>query len=286
MYDLYRKFSNDAKVFFYSNDKCPYKDYADFIRKQYEPYMKNDDPETRRIKDSMIRRLLKQETLETSSNAMEHISIDDYGSYLKLTGPDFEFPGGFSSLIEFLAEDLPKDSIKLNHAVENISITGNYDPAKSSNNNVKVKCFNGKTFITNHVIVTCSLNYLKKNYSTLFQPGLLSKKKFDALHSIKMGVVNKIFLVYEDLDSFFPKDFSSIHPLFFNDENYDPKTEWYLKMFNFDRFYDNVILVWMTGAEAAHTENLSEHEIAEILVKFMKKFLKNENIPMPKKVIR
>ena len=75
---------NDAKVFFYSNQKCSFKNYADFIRKQYEPYMKNDDSETRRVKESIIRRLLKQETIETSSNSMDEISIDYYGSYLKV----------------------------------------------------------------------------------------------------------------------------------------------------------------------------------------------------------
>jgi hypothetical protein len=93
MYDMYRKFMNDAKVFFYSNRPCNYKSYADFMRQQYKPYMENDDAETKNVKESIIRRLLKQETIETSSNTMDQISIDYYGSYLKLPGPDFEFPG-------------------------------------------------------------------------------------------------------------------------------------------------------------------------------------------------
>ena len=214
----------------------------------------------RRVKDSMVRRLLKQETLETSSNIMDVVSIADYGSYLKLTGPDFEFPGGFSSLIQFLASYLPKEAIKLNHAVKNIAIN-------NSNGCVEIKCFNGNYYQANHVIVTCPLNYLKNHYSTLFQPGLLSKKKFDALNSMKMGIVDKIFLVYDDLDSFFPKEFNSIHPLFFNDQNFDPKTQWYLKLFTFDKFYDNVILAWMTGAEAGYTETLSDEEISNVLTK-------------------
>jgi spermine oxidase len=239
--------------------------------------MQNDDAETKRVKDAMIRRLLKQETLEHSSNTMTDITIADYGSYLKLTGPDFEFPGGFSTLIEFIASHLPQEIIKVNHGVEKISL--------DSNEGLKIKCFNGQIFYTEHIIVTCPLNYLKKNYSTLFQPGLVSKTKYDALSSMKMGIVNKIFLVYDNLD-FFPKDFNSIHPLFFNDENYDEKSEWYLKLFTFDKFYDNVLLIWTTGDEAGYVESLSEHEIANVLTKYLKKFLKNDNIPLPRKMIK
>jgi hypothetical protein len=199
-----------------------------------------------------------------------------------------KYKGGFSSLIEFLVKDLPKEMIKLNYPVENISLNGTFDLTtnKSSANGLKVKCFNGKTFYTNHVIVTCPLNYLKKHYSTLFQPGLISQKKFEALQSMKMGVVNKIFLIYDDLNSFFPQDFSTIHPLFFNDEKFDEKKEWYLKVFNFDRFFDNILLVWTSGEAACYVESLSEQEIAKVLVNLMKKFLKNENIPMPKRVLR
>ena len=127
---------------------------------------------------------------------------------------------------------------------------------------------------------------MKKHYSTLFQPGLLSKTKFDALQSMKMGVVNKIFLIYDDLNSFFPQDFSTVHPLFFNDEKFDEKSEWHLNIFNFDKFYDNILLVWTSGITARYVEDLSEQEIGKILVNLMKKFLKNENIPIPKKVIR
>lgn len=286
MYDLYRRFNMEAKSYWDESVPCPYKDYADYVKKRFEPYMHNDNSETKRFKEALIRRLLKQETLETSSNSMQECSISDYGSYLKLTGPDFEFPGGFSSLIAFLASKIPKELIKLNHAVQAISLNTDYKTMNKDFDGLKVKCYNGQVFFCDHVIVTCSLNYLKKYHSTLFQPGLISQTKLDALNTLKMGVVNKLFLVYDDLDSFFPKDFNSVHPIFFNDESYDVVNEWYLKLFTFDKFYDNVLLVWITGEEAAHVETLSEEEIANILTKLLKKFLKNDRIPLPRKMIR
>jgi hypothetical protein len=100
--------------------------------------------------------------------------------------------------------------------IENTNTLPNINSLKNKvHNDLLIECVNGIVFKAKHV-VTCSVNYLKKNYMTLFDPYLLSGKKIDAINSVKMDTVDKIFLIYEDM-SFFPNSIDSIHPFYFDE---------------------------------------------------------------------
>jgi len=197
------------------------------------------------------------------------------------------FQKGFSKLINFIAEKIPKSSILLNHPVKNIRLA-NYilEQESSQDTEMLVECYNGTMFKAKHVVVTCSVNFLQKNHSTLFGPSILSEKKISAINAVKMGTVNKIFLFYDDL-SFFPKQANAIHPLYFDEKQFDDVNKYWLhKTYTFDKFYDNLILVWITGVEADYVETLADEEIATVLTSLLRKLLPNNNVPKPSKIFK
>lgn len=186
-------------------------------------------------------------------------------------------------MIKYQADKLPEFSIKLSHPVKHIRVLDHC----SDDQNILVECFNGAMYQTKHVIVTTSVNYLQKHYSTLFHPALLSQKKVEAINTVKMGTVDKIFLFYDDM-SFFPNA-DAIHPILLdekNPSNSNIKVNWHNKVFTFDKFYENMLLVWITGDEANYVETLPNEEISEVLTNLLKKLLKTENVPKPKKVVK
>jgi hypothetical protein len=126
---------------------------------------------------------------------------------------------------------------------------------------------------------------------TLFNQSLLSEKKIMAINSIKMNTVDKIFLFYEDM-TFFPAQIEAIHPIFLlKNENIDEQFEnyednWQSKVSSFNRFYDNILMVWITGKAAHHVEKLDDETIANRLTDLLRKLLNNCKIPLPNKIIK
>lgn len=238
-------------------------------------------------------------------------------------GPDYEFPGGYSKMIQFLTKRLPESSIKVCHAVKHLRLLDhdavddcrNVSPSKSSppkcrnqSHSIEIECTNGFRVRAKHVVVTCSLNYLKHSYKSMFDPRLLTPSKVEAIETVKMGVVDKIFLLYDDLASFWPEGVNAVHPIFLDGESgqlatdhnglakaicqddetdvHKPTTPWYRKVFTFDRFYDNLLLVWITGWQAEVAEKLPNEEISRTLTDLLRRTLSNPRVPEPKKVIK
>jgi len=217
---------------------------------------------------------------------MKQCTIKAFGSYKRPIGPDFEFPGGYSTFISYLTEELPRELIKTSHPVKSITLAPTVDTDTPRDLvKLQVECYNDVRFECRHVIVTCSLNYLKKNHRTLFPSGLFPEKKINTINRMSMGLVDKIFMVFDDM-SFWPEDTNSVHPLFFNDDEYDIKTRWYYKVFTFDKFYDNVLLVWLSGDEADYVETLPDSEVSRELTGLLKRLLKKDDVPEPTELIR
>ena len=64
---------------------------------------------------------------------------------------------------------------------------------------VKVLCEDGEEIWADHVIVTSSMGYLKKNEAAMFKPTLPEKFR-NAIQQMGFGTVGKIFLIWDDLD--------------------------------------------------------------------------------------
>ncbi|CAF0878004.1 unnamed protein product [Brachionus calyciflorus] len=282
LWEKYNIWNLEAKALWVKSVKSEFTTYTEFMINKLEQLMdeENLSEYERKIKLAIMNRFLKQETAESGCATMDLLSVNEYGSYLKPFGPDYEFPGGFSGLIQFLADKIPKNSIKLNHAVEQITM---FDDEETP---MLVQCKNGTSYRAKHVLVTTSVNYLKKHYQSLFNPSLLTTKKIEAIQTVKMDTVDKIFLFYEDM-SFFPENCDAVHPIFTNQpENVCMKTDWKYKVYTFDKFYDNMLLVWITGKEAEYVETLDNEEIGDTLTDLLRKVLNNKNIPKPDRVFK
>lgn len=172
--------------------------------------------------------------------------------------------------------------------------------ATASPHLIAVECENGSRFRTKHVVVTCSVNYLKQSYSRLFDTRLITEQKLAAIDAVKMGTVDKIFLFYDDLSTFFP-DVDAVHPIFIedvtdasaasivcDDDDTVAKSSvpWYHKVFTFDRFYENMLMVWVTGWQAKHAEKLADVEISRTLTDLLRRTLNNPNVPEPKRIVK
>ena len=70
----------------------------------------------------------------------------------------------------------------------------------------------------------------------------------------------------------------------FNEKSKLKKTLSYNR-YAFDKFYDNMLLVWITGLEAEYAEGLSYQEISKTLTQLLRQLLDNNNIPEPNKII-
>lgn len=282
LWEQYNLWNLEAKALWVKDAKSEFTTYTQFMENKLEVLMEEENlcEEERLIKRAVLKRFLKQETTESGCATMDLCSVNEYGSYLKPFGPDYEFPGGFSKLIEFLADKFPRNLVKLSHPVEHI---GQVD---DDENPILVQCKNGSAFQTKHVVVTTSVNYLKKNYTTLFDPVLLNEPKIEAINTIKMDTVDKIFLFYNDM-SFFPANCDAIHPLFFDEpQKFCIRTDWKYKVYTFDKFYENMLMVWITGKEADYVETLPNEEISDVLTEMLRKLLNNKNIPKPDRIFK
>ena len=62
---------------------------------------------------------------------------------------------------------------------------------------VSVTCEDSTVIFASHVIVTCSLGYLKANHSVMFEPSL-PYHLATVIDALGFGVIDKIFLHYEE----------------------------------------------------------------------------------------
>lgn len=200
-YDMYHEWNQDAKQIWRQNLRTTYESYAEFMYAKLAAHTANDTDEVKKIKYALMKRMLIAETVESGSKDMTEVSLNEYGSYEIPIGPDYEFPGGYGTLIQFLADKLPEDSIKLSSPVRHIELTDRKHSDESGP--MLVHCFNGIKYRAKHVVCTVSSAYLKRHFKSLISPALLNEQKVFAINSMGMDTVDKIFFFYDDM-SFFP----------------------------------------------------------------------------------
>jgi hypothetical protein len=192
MYEKYVLWNLEAKsIYDLGSVELPnkVKSFTQYMEIKLESLILDESDEMKNFKRRVLQRLLKAETAESGCATMELCSLVEYGSYMVPLEPNFEFPGGFSKLVSFLANQIPKDQIKVEHPVK-------YVKKVNDGQQLDVECYNGSSFRAKHVIITCSVNYLQKYYKRMFEPLLLDNRKIEAINSVKMGTVDKIFMFY------------------------------------------------------------------------------------------
>lgn len=164
-------------------------------------------------KNAKNRLLLCLHLVETwMGSTSEELQIDAFGE-IDLMGDDpgahCIVPDGVSNFIDHLSAPV-KSSIHTSACVSSI----NYEGEES----VVVKCLDGRQVSADHVVVTCSLGFLKSG-KLCFQPEL-PVSKVGAITRSQMGQCMKVLLQFSE--AFWPKDATFIGQI---DDTSDPRNE-------------------------------------------------------------
>ena len=80
---------------------------------------------------------------------------------------------------------------------DNILLNKVVDKIHWKDEKILVQCSDGSKYTANNVLCTFSLGVLKSNLKTMFLPKL-PKPQEDAIMSIGFGIINKIFLHFDE----------------------------------------------------------------------------------------
>ena len=100
-------------------------------------------------------------------------------------GGDFVFPGGYGQIVDVLASGV---EVRTGQAVTGIDHSGSA---------IVVTTAGGATFEADRVVVTVPLGVLKDGFIA-FRPSLPVRKR-DAIAKLEMGVLNKAYLLFDDV---------------------------------------------------------------------------------------
>lgn len=264
---------------------------SDVFAKELESKINSDGDliENRALIHALFDWFLRYETIENCCDSMEEVSIASYTDWTDLgDGTLLNFKNGYRSLTNWFCDHFPsKKWIFLNKQVTNIEILNSRDENRSvyvdhelreysrpiliqyksgskncDNNDGLIKC--------NHVIVTVSLGYLKKNHETMFTPALPLIKK-ELIESIGFGTVNKIIL---EFDSPFWNDDRGIK-LVWKEEDRKNFPTWVYDIISFDvvRRQPDLLIGWIGGYGARLMEEETDNAIGETCIKILHRFL-------------
>lgn len=163
-----------------------------------------------------------------------------------------------------------------------------YD-VKTDSGPVRVSCDDGSVFFADHVICTVSLGVLKECHLNLFEPHLPIVKQ-NSIDGMSIGVVDKIFIEFDK--PFWTDRWEGFNMLWRPEElqaiRDDKKFDWLEDIFGFftQNFQPNILCGWITGPNAKRMEELSDEDVTIGVVRLLKLFLKQWNIPNPKRIVR
>nr|CAD7427041.1 unnamed protein product [Timema monikensis] len=239
--------------------------------------------------------------IDNSCTRLDQLSAKAFGNYCFTGGKDYmNFKHGYSSLVQSLADDLPSGMLRLNCPVEMVDWQGvsiGDDELKSLSKKlngadshpdehpVSVTCCDGSQFVAHHVILTCSLGYLKENHRTMFRPNLPTTM-VRAIEDMGFDTINKIFLVYKD--PWWSSDIRGFQLIWSRHSAEHESWSWVRDLTGFDVSPNHraVLLGWIGGRGAEVMEDLSEEEVGQHCTQLLKRFTQRSNIPLPSQIIR
>ena len=266
-----------------------YEDMYTYLVSEY-PKRLGNDPATQDVlktpySNSLLELFLNLQSIFEGQEHCKGITVQS--DYINLEGtPDVTFSNGhtYTSLVNKLVEDLPKDSILYGREV--VSISTENDP-------ILIKCRNGEHFEADHVIITVSLGVLKRrcldenilpNECSLFTPALPVEKE-EAIRRLGFGQIGKIVLQF-DREISAEHKYESLMMLWLPEDKNDPvvqeKYPWGVGLYVLNQVANsNLYETWAHGSTVACIESASKENIKEGVSYILEKFLKH---PVPKLV--
>ncbi|VDO73364.1 unnamed protein product, partial [Heligmosomoides polygyrus] len=175
---------------------------------------------------------------------------------------------GFRDILDDIKVKVPEHRIKLNSVVTKISYSGEFILSLN----------NGEEHHYDHVIVTCSLGYLKKNLKQFFCPALDARKE-EAISSLGFGNMMKVFLEYTR--PWWPLDVDAIAPL----QSNSPLAESFPVLQPL-QWNNKILVAWVSGKGPSLISKLSDEELADGLTLHLRGALGDSTIPLPVKIFR
>ena len=182
-------------------------DFHSFVMNKLSTMIDDYHPCQKKAIKSMINSHFLIECIINGCNNMSELSVNQYLSYNELGGVEPILKDGYGKLIENLLSKLPKDVVKYNKEVINISYrTKDSDFGFSSP--CKITCKDGKHYEADYVVFTGSIGVLKNNHNKLFEPSL-PLPYINSIENLGYDAVDKIMFQFDDL-SFLPNDVADI----------------------------------------------------------------------------
>jgi len=258
-----------------------------FLEREFEEKLLQVPTQDHHLRRMVFHQRMLNEAIIAGCHNMREVALSEEGSFEELPGVHYVIPPGFHSVVDALAQGIPESNILMEHPVSQITWCGeNSNTLNGSDFPVCVECVNGKKFYANHVINTVSLGYLKKHVGRLYNPPL-PEHKLQAVDSLSIGTVNKIVLEFES-GPILPNSVNRLEVMC-NRINLDDEpleTRWIRKISFFEAIADSVLIGWLCGREAEYMETLTDEDIAEKCVAWLKVMLKKDNLPRVKRVVR
>ncbi|XP_070537839.1 peroxisomal N(1)-acetyl-spermine/spermidine oxidase-like [Ptychodera flava] len=280
------------------------KDFAEEIKK-----LKLSEQDQQQMLN-VVEWVKKVECIDNACNSVSDISLLYFGQYEVLSGSYYTElgKGGYISVINSLLATIPETDMSLNKEVKCVHLNGvkgdnptDHDGSNVKGQRVSIECHDGDWIDADHVLMTCSLGYLKKNSTTLFKPEL-PQQKAEAIRKMGFGTVDKIFLQFAK--PFWDKDIEGLHFIWDvpklsvhkresqaavneTEQGVDLKDSWFRKISGFEAVSDNherVLIGWIFGKEAEYMETLDEKEVVETCVRLLGEFTGKE-IPKVEKFL-
>ena len=219
--------------------------------------------------------------------------------------------GGYASFVNYFVTRISTSRIRLNEVVRFID----YSMANKVRVTTQNRLSGGMSvFEADQVLVTIPLGYLKLNHRSMFNPPL-SAAKSSAIDRLGFGVVNKIFLVFNEdfgfkvqgvqmlwrqglgislnsmvkwgidvnssITSGFCLDFHAFS--FFFKQRYFYES---IGSFEVHPKMKNILYSWIGGSNASFTESLPDQCILEVLSELLMKYFPKIIKKPPKSIIR
>ena len=204
------------------DDQLP-RSVGHFFEEQFQAFLAAEkDVVKLRVKAGFCDWFIKWELVDTGEDNLNNQSVRSWIDYIDydLEGEEGEpiLSGGYSSLVAFLLSSLEERvRLKSGCRVARVDWAGEEE--------VRVRTEAGESFSAQYVVISLPLGVLKSSHSTLFSPSL-PKQKIEIIEELQFGVMNKIFLSFDQIfwDQDKPgiqfiktdlgKSLSSVHPFY------------------------------------------------------------------------
>ena len=206
--------------------------------------------ESRINKLSEEKQILYNIILEQKLNAMntykacndfKEVSFESYAGYLDFDGQEPKINEGTIRLVEALGKYIPNEKISFGDPVDKIK----YDlMSNESKDSVRVETKSGISESFDCVVVTFSVAVLQNCHQFLFDPPLPAYK-VDSFQHIQLGIVDRIYLEFDDLN-FLPVNTKGIE-LYWCEKDRAILPEWTWKVTIIDVLYEKPIKNMLVG---------------------------------------